>query len=108
MADPMREIETIIVGGGPAGSSAARELVRAGRECLVLDRKPMPRLKLCAGWITPKVLTDLEIDQQSYPHGMVKLGRMKFFFGRRHQFHQRSIFNSSHRIRRLAAETQRS
>ena len=57
----MREVETIIVGGGPAGSSCAWRLHRAGRECLVLDRKAMPRLKLCAGWITPKVLSDLEL-----------------------------------------------
>lgn len=78
----MTEVETIIVGGGPAGSSAARELVRAGRDCLVLDRKPMPRLKLCAGWITPKVIADLEIDPQEYPRGIVKLDRMKFFVGR--------------------------
>ena len=44
----MREVETIIVGGGPGGSSSARELRLAGRECLVLERKAMPRLKLCA------------------------------------------------------------
>ena len=81
----MRSIDTIIIGGGPAGSSAARELVRAGHECLVLDRKVMPRLKLCAGWITPKVLDDLEIDPADYPHGIVKLDRLKFFFGRRHR-----------------------
>jgi flavin-dependent dehydrogenase len=79
----MIDVETIIVGGGPAGSSAARELLRAGRECLVLDRKAMPRLKLCAGWITPKVVADLEIDPAEYPRGIVKLDRMKFFFGRR-------------------------
>ena len=55
----MRYVETIIVGGGPGGSSSAWELQRHGRECLVLERKPMPRLKLCAGWVTPKVLADL-------------------------------------------------
>jgi flavin-dependent dehydrogenase len=78
----MLDVETIIVGGGPGGSSAARELVRAGREVLVLDRKTMPRLKLCAGWITPKVVADLEIDLHSYPRGIIKLDRMKFYFGR--------------------------
>lgn len=81
----MRNVDTIIIGAGPAGSSAARELVRAGRECLVLDRKAMPRLKLCAGWVTPKVLEDLQIDIESYPHGMIKLDHLKFFFGRRHR-----------------------
>ncbi len=78
----MREVETIIVGGGPGGSSCAWELRRAGRECLVLERKTMPRLKLCAGWVTPKVLSDLAIDPADYPHGMVKLETLKVFFGR--------------------------
>ena len=79
----MREVDTIIVGGGPAGSSCARELLREGRQCLVLERKAMPRLKLCAGWVTPKVLADLDIDPASYPHGIVKLEAIKAFFGRR-------------------------
>jgi len=82
----MRNVDTIIVGGGPAGSSAARELLRAGRECLVLDRKPMPRLKLCAGWVTPKVLDDLEIEPATYPHGMLKLDRMRIYFGQSQRF----------------------
>jgi menaquinone-9 beta-reductase len=82
----MREVETIIVGGGPAGSSCARELTRQGRRCLVLERKPMPRPKLCGGWVTPKVIADLDIDVAGYPHGIVKLESFKAFFGRRHRF----------------------
>jgi flavin-dependent dehydrogenase len=82
----MREVETIIVGGGPAGSSCARELVRQGRGCLVLERKAMPRVKLCAGWVTPKVLADLEIKPGDYPNGLVRLDRIKVLFGRRHTY----------------------
>jgi len=82
----MRHVDTIIVGGGPGGSSCAWELRRQGRECLVLDRKPMPRLKLCAGWVTPKVLQDLAIDPCQYPHGMIKLNNLKVFVGRRHRY----------------------
>ena len=96
----MRDVETIVVGGGPAGSSAARELVQAGRECLVLDRKVMPRLKLCAGWITPKVISDLDIDVSDYPHGIVKLDRLKFFFGRRHQYSKQAP-TDQYSIRRI-------
>ena len=58
----MRNCEVLIVGGGPAGSSAAWRLSRAGRDVLVLDQAHFPRLKLCAGWITPEVVRDLEID----------------------------------------------
>jgi len=96
----MVDVETIIVGGGPAGSSAARELLQNGRQCLVLDRKPMPRLKLCAGWITEKVLADLHIDPAKYPHGIVKLDRIRFYFGRRHRYSRR-VNSSQFSIRRI-------
>jgi flavin-dependent dehydrogenase len=35
---------------------------------LVLDKETFPRLKLCAGWITPEVVRDLEMDIATYPH----------------------------------------
>lgn len=93
-------VDTIIVGGGPAGSSAARELIRAGRDCLVLDRKAMPRLKLCAGWITQKVIDDLEIDESEYPHGLIRLAQITFFVGRRHAY-GRSVPSTQFSIRRI-------
>ncbi|MDA1075409.1 MAG: FAD-dependent monooxygenase [Proteobacteria bacterium] len=64
----MINAETIIVGSGPAGAAAAWELKRQGRECLLLDRESFPREKLCAGWITPEVLADLEFAPEDYPH----------------------------------------
>ncbi|RAI39212.1 NAD(P)/FAD-dependent oxidoreductase [Rhodoplanes roseus] len=69
----MREVETIVVGGGPAGSTCARRLRQLGRDVLVLDKARFPRLKLCAGWITEKVLRDLEIGPGDYPHPMLPL-----------------------------------
>src|SRR5206468_481059 len=84
----------------PAGSSCARELLRHGRACLVLERKAMPRLKLCAGWITPKVVADLEMDVASYPHGIVELGAVRAFFGRRHRF-ARTVRCLQYSIRRV-------
>jgi len=62
--------EVIIVGGGPAGSTCAWQLRESGVDCLILDKESFPRLKLCAGWITPKVVTDLKIDLNSYPHSL--------------------------------------
>jgi flavin-dependent dehydrogenase len=64
----VERIEAIIVGGGPAGSSCAWRLRHLGVDCLILDKEDFPRAKLCAGWITPEVVSDLEIDIPSYPH----------------------------------------
>ena len=63
----MIEVETIVVGAGPAGSTCAWELRRRGREVLVLDAAEFPRTKLCAGWLTPKVLRDLELAPETVP-----------------------------------------
>lgn len=64
----MQKVDVIIVGGGPAGASCAWQLRREGVDCLVLDAAEFPRLKLCAGWITPEVVADLEMDPAAYPH----------------------------------------
>ncbi len=76
----MRTCDVLIVGGGPAGSSAAWKLRRAGCDVLVLDQERFPRLKLCAGWITPEVVRDLEIDIGAYPHRFLTFERMHMHF----------------------------
>ena len=73
----MQTADVIIIGGGPAGSAAAHRLKSAGVDVLVLDKERFPRHKLCAGWITPQVLTDLQIDVGSYPHGFLTFNRLQ-------------------------------
>jgi geranylgeranyl reductase family protein len=62
----MRRFDVIIIGGGPAGSTAAWALRRHGADVLVCDRKPFPRDKICAGWITPQVAASLQLDLTAY------------------------------------------
>lgn len=62
----MTSCDVLIVGGGPAGSSCARELVSAGADVVVLDRARFPRDKVCAGWITPAVVEALALDLDEY------------------------------------------
>jgi len=61
-----------------------RRLRRGGANVLVLDRESFPRLKLCAGWVTPQVLADLEIDPGVYPHRFLTFERLHVHFGRLH------------------------
>jgi len=72
----MRSADIIIVGGGPAGSAAAQRLKAAGADVLVLDKASFPRHKLCAGWITPEVVRDLELEISSYPHSFLSFRRL--------------------------------
>ncbi|MGH7300192.1 MAG: NAD(P)/FAD-dependent oxidoreductase, partial [Candidatus Rokuibacteriota bacterium] len=59
--------DVIVVGGGPGGSTAAWRLGLAGLRPLVLDAAVFPRVKICAGWVTPEALFDLEVDPDKYP-----------------------------------------
>lgn len=47
----MPQFDCIVVGAGPAGSTAARELAASGARVLILDRAEFPRYKACGGGI---------------------------------------------------------
>lgn len=49
--------DIIIIGGGPAGSSAAHRAAQLGAKVLVLEKKSMPRPKLCGGWVSRQALS---------------------------------------------------
>lgn len=72
--------DVIVVGGGPAGSTCAWKLRQAGIETLVLDRSAFPRPKPCAGWITPRVLRHLEIDEHTFPCTISRFSRFHLHF----------------------------
>ena len=75
--------DVLVVGGGPAGSTCATALVRAGLDVIVADKARFPRDKVCAGWITPAVVEELALDLDDYGRGRTieavrgfRIGRM--------------------------------
>ncbi len=62
----MDACDVLIVGGGPAGSACAWKLRQADLDVIVIDKAVFPRDKVCAGWITPQVVADLQIDVDEY------------------------------------------
>ncbi len=51
--------DAVVVGGGPAGATAATDLARQGRSVLMLDRAG--RIKPCGGAIPPQLIREFEI-----------------------------------------------
>ena len=56
----MLAADVVVIGGGPAGSAAAIELARAGRDVTLVDRARFPRDKVCGDGITTGALRLLE------------------------------------------------
>jgi geranylgeranyl reductase len=51
--------DVVVVGGGPAGATAAHDLALLGRSVLLLDRAG--RIKPCGGAIPPRLIKDFQI-----------------------------------------------
>jgi flavin-dependent dehydrogenase len=93
----MIKTDVIIVGGGPAGSACAQRLRQNGAACIVLDQHAFPRIKPCAGWITPEVVQEIGLSPENYPYSFTTFTSFEIAL-RGLSFHMRT---RQHAIRRI-------
>lgn len=56
----MKSWDVIVIGGGPAGSTAARRCARLGLRTLLIDKATFPRPKPCGGGVSEPALASLD------------------------------------------------
>jgi menaquinone-9 beta-reductase len=72
--------EVVVVGGGPAGASAAIRLARRGIDVCVLDRARFPRAKPCGEFLSPgatPILEELGVREAIEAAGALRLERVR-------------------------------
>ena len=75
------DFEVIVVGAGPAGSTAAILLAQKGRKVLLLDSQSFPREKVCGDGIPPgtmQILYDLGLRDKINPAEFYPINGMRF------------------------------
>lgn len=75
--------DAIVVGGGPAGSSAARRLAMGGARTLLLEKQRHPRYKPCGGGLPLHALTEINTPIDDLFEGQVDTLEISHPSGRR-------------------------
>ena len=78
----MDDVEHLILGAGPAGLRAAQVLAEAGREVLVLEKRPEIGPKTCAGGLTTKTMRELRALGLPPAAALASVGHVAFAGGR--------------------------
>ena len=78
----MERFDAIVVGAGPAGSTAAFRLSRAGARVLLIDREHFPRDKPCGGGLTYRAVRQLPVSVDPVVEDTVHRFRLGFRYGR--------------------------
>jgi geranylgeranyl reductase family protein len=76
--------DAIIVGAGPAGSTAAYRLAEAGAKVLLLDRARFPRDKPCGGGVTGRAARLIPLSIDPVVEHVVTHADLRLRYGRTH------------------------
>ena len=80
----MKPCDVIVVGAGPAGSTAAYRLARAGASVLLLDRARFPRDKPCGGGVTGRAARLIPFPIDPVVEHVVTHADLRLRYGRTH------------------------
>lgn len=72
--------DCIIVGSGPAGSTAAYHLAKRGRNVLIVDQASFPRSKSCGGGVSPAIAQWFDFDLS--PAISLKVNKIRYTWQR--------------------------
>jgi len=75
------EYDVIVVGAGPAGSTAARFCARQGLRTLLIEKDRFPRHKPCGGCLSPRVLREFDFDIGGVIESTVREAKFTFRLG---------------------------
>ncbi len=80
------KFDVVVVGGGPAGTSTARFLAKKGVKVLIIEKRKLPRFKLCAGCLSARIAPLLPRGWESEILNTIRGGFLGF---RGQRFHHR-------------------
>jgi geranylgeranyl reductase family protein len=78
----VEHFDAIVVGAGPAGSTAAYRLAQAGANVLLLDKGRFPRDKPCGGAISTRAVHELPLDPKPVVEHVVDRMELSYRGGR--------------------------
>jgi geranylgeranyl reductase family protein len=79
----VERFDAIVVGAGPAGSTTAYRLARAGARVCLLDRARFPRDKPCGGGLTLRAVKELPFSVEPVVEDRVDTLELRFRYRRR-------------------------
>jgi geranylgeranyl reductase family protein len=77
----VKRLDVLVVGAGPAGSTAAYRLARAGASVLLVDKARFPRDKPCGGGLTLRAVRQCPVDPTPVVEEEVDQLELRFRYG---------------------------